>query len=108
MRNKDLTAHSLARAFVERVGDDAYDLGVQLGLRTDAVSDALANGAGALEEVLGKLAVDDSDPGVLFEVGALKVPALENRDLHRREVPRRQRVHERLHVLAVGRTVAFD
>ena len=69
-----------------------------------------------LEEVLGEAAVDDRDarPGVGAVVpprrliADLEVAAGEHRDVHGLEVAGRQGVHERLHVLAVGRLVALD
>ena len=78
---------------------------VSLVFGPDAPADAFADGARALEEVLGEAAVDDGDASSSsLKSARVKVAALEDRDLHRLEVAGRQRVHERLHVLAVGRT----
>ena len=46
--------------------------------------------------------------GSSLRVEAREVAALEERDAHRLEVAGRQRVHERLHVLAVLGLVPFD
>ena len=108
MRHEDLPAHALARTLVERVGHDADDLDGQLGLWPAAPPETFADGARALEEVLGEAAIDDRHGRVLLEVHPREVPAFEERDLHRLEVAGRQRVHERLHVFAVRSAVPLD
>ncbi len=60
------------------------------------------------EEMLRELAVDDRDLRVLDDVRRPEVAAVEQLDAHRLEVAGRERVHERLHVLAVLGLVAFD
>ena len=58
--------------------------------------------------MLGEAPVDDRDRRVLLRIHAREVASLEDRDPHRPEVARRERVHERLDVLAVRRAVALD
>ena len=53
--NEDLAPHALARALVERVGDDADDLDVSFVSGPPPQPEALADRALALEEVLGEL-----------------------------------------------------
>ena len=115
--DEHLPADALARPFVERVGDDADDLDVELRVGPVAPAEPLADRAGALEEVPRELLVDDRHSAAasgsassnwLYLIRFAEVPTFENRDLHRLEVAGRQRVHERLHVLAVGRLVALD
>ena len=65
-------------------------------------ADVPADRAPPLEEMLSEAAVDDRDRRLLLGIGRREVAPLEHRDLHRREVAGRERVHERLHVLAVG------
>ena len=67
-----------------------------------------ADGAPGAEEVGGEAPVDNRDLGVLLHVRPREVAPLENRDPHRLEIVRRQRVHERLHVFAVCRFVSLD
>jgi hypothetical protein len=105
--DEHLPADALARSFVQRVGHYADDLDVELRVRTRALADPPAKRALPLEEVLGKPAVDDGDLRVLLHVHRREVASLEERDLHRREIPGGQRVHERLHVFAILRVVAF-
>src|SRR5438309_2370069 len=47
-------------------------------------------------------------PRVLLHVRQREVATLENRDSHRLEIFRRQRIHVRLHVFAVGRLVSLN
>ena len=103
-----LAAHALTRSFVQRVVDDADDFDVERRVRTATLPQMPAHGALVPEEVPREAAIDDRDFGVLFHIHHGEVAALEHRDPQRREVASRERVHERLHVFAVGCLVTFD
>ncbi len=57
--------------------------------------------------MIREAAIDDRNGGLLPGIARPEVAPFENRDLHRLEVIRRERVHERLHVLAVLGLMAF-
>ena len=98
----------LARSLVKRVGDHADDLQLELGIRPGAPADMFPDRARALEEMLREAPVDDHDLRVLLDVHPVEIAPLDDRDRHRLEIAGRQRIHERLHVFAVGGPVSLD
>src|SRR5207247_3052567 len=105
---EDLPPDTLARPFVQRVVDDADDLDVELGIRAATLSEVSTDSALIPEEIGGEALVDDRELRVLLHVRQREVATLENRDSHCLEIFRRQRIHVRLHVFAVGRLVSLN
>src|SRR5207249_4674788 len=97
---EDLPVDTLARPLVQRIRDDADDFDVQRRLGTVAEPDVLAERALAGKEMFRELTVDDRDGRLflfvahLFGIPDPEVAPLEQRNLHRLEVARRDAIHE--------------